>query len=115
MPRRRTAPPAQAGGQPASASPLPAILSDADMDAASASGQATPLGDVITFIMRYRDTWWLSTQAGWLPVPPHLRTVLDRESARIRAQDTVIASRATIRGLITLARDATATPGQPPQ
>src|SRR5450755_884834 len=113
MPRRRTTPPAQAG-QPATPSP-PRILTDADMDAAAASGQATPLGQVITFIMRHQDTWWLSTQAGWLPVPPHLSSILDRESDRIQGQDAIIASRATIRGLITLARDATATPGKTPR
>jgi hypothetical protein len=114
MPRRRTTPPAQAG-QPATPSPPPVILTDADMDAAIAAGQAVPLGQVITFIMRYQDSWWLSTQAGWLPVPPHLSTILDRESERIRGQDAIIASRATIRGLITLARDATAAPGETPR
>jgi hypothetical protein len=115
MPRRRTTPPARATGHPATPSLPPAVLSDADMDAAIAAGQATPLGQVITFIMRYQDTWWLSTRAGWLLVPPHLTTILDRESERIRGQDAIIASRATIRGLITLARDATATPGEPPK
>jgi hypothetical protein len=85
------------------------------MDAATTSGQATPLGQVIPFIRRYQDTWWLSTQAGWLPVPPHLAVTLDKESERIQAQDAIIASRATIRGLITLARDATGTPNETPQ
>jgi hypothetical protein len=86
------------------------------MDAAIAAGQATPLGQVITFIMRYQDAWWLSTQSGWLLIPPHLTTILDRESERIQAQDAIIASRATIRGIITLARDAPATQGEtPPQ
>jgi|SRR5450755_899597 len=114
MSRRRIARPAQTG-QPAAPSPPPVVLTDADMDAAAASGQATPLGQVITFIKRYQDTWWLSTQAGWLPVPPHLSTTLDHESERIQGQDAIIASRATIRGLITLARDATATPGETPR
>jgi hypothetical protein len=114
MKRRRTTPLAQAG-QPAAPGPPPIVIADADMDAAAASGQASPLGQVITFIMRYQDTWWLSTQAGWLPIPPQLSSILDRESERIRGQDAIIASRATIRGLITLARDATATPGEPPR
>jgi hypothetical protein len=115
MPRRRTTPPASATGHPSSPSPPRAILADADMDAAIAAGQATPLDQVITFIMSYQATWWLSTQARWLPVPQHLSTILDRESERIRGQDAIIASHATIRGLITLARDATAALGDQPR
>ncbi len=103
MPRNGTGP--GEAGRPADAR-QPAILTDADMDAAAASGQAIPLGQVITFIMRYQERWWLSTHIGWLPVPPSLIPTLDRESERIRAQDAHVTRQAAIRSLIALARDA---------
>lgn len=47
----------------------PGALSSTEMDAAVTTGQAAPLSQTAAFLMRYKQTWWLSTQAGWLPVP----------------------------------------------
>ncbi|HEY1619732.1 MAG TPA: hypothetical protein VGG25_19075 [Streptosporangiaceae bacterium] len=109
MPRNETG--SDDAGQPVGAR-QPVILTDADMDAAAASGQAIPLGQVITFIMRYQDRWWLSTHIGWLPVPASLVPTLDRESERIRAQDAHVTRQVAIRSLIALARHAS---GQAPR
>jgi hypothetical protein len=108
MPRHEATPAAQ----PASTAPVvsqpPAVLSDTDMDTARAAGQATPLGDVITFIQHHQGFWWLSTKDGWLRIPPPLSDVLDTESRRIQAQDAAVARRAAIREAIALAREAAA-------
>jgi hypothetical protein len=82
------------------------------MQAAAASGQVVQLSQTITFIVRYHDTWWLSAPGAWLPIPAPVASVLDHEAERLRAQDAVVASRAAIRGLIALARDATISPDQ---
>jgi hypothetical protein len=86
------------------------IISAADMDAAVASGQAAALSQVATFIRHYRDTWWLSTEVGWLPVPPAAGVVLDQHAERLQ-QPAVksVAERAAIGAVIELARKASNT------
>ena len=80
------------------------------MDAAVAAGQAAALSQVATFIRRYRDTWWLSTEAGWLPIPLAAAVVLDQHAERMR-QPAVksAAERAAIGAVIELARKASST------
>lgn len=78
------------------------------MDTAAGSGRATVLSQAITFIRRYRGTWWLSTEAGWLPIPPPAAPALDQHAQRL--QHPAIrrsADRAAIRAVIELARQAT--------
>jgi hypothetical protein len=76
------------------------------MNAHLADGQAAPLSQVVPFIARYNDTWWLSTQAGWLPVAPPIAAILDKHAQRLRQQDTMIAAnQAAIRAVIDLARN----------
>jgi hypothetical protein len=103
MPRRR---------RPASTTPAaspPASVSDREMDTAIAAGQATPLGDVIRYIIRYKDIWWVRGNGGWLAADTALGTLLDGESERVRAQDAAVARRAAIRGAIALTRASTGT------
>jgi hypothetical protein len=64
-----------------------------------------PLSQVVPFIVRYQDAWWLSTQAGWLLIAPSVASVIDRHAQRMRQHDAVIAAnRATIRAVIDHAR-----------
>ena len=84
------------------------------MDAALASGQATPLGQVISYVMRYRDTWWIRGNGRWLQSTAALSAILDKESVRIAGQDAIVARRAAIRAAIALARDTAASTGDAP-
>lgn len=114
MPRHQARTPDPAA-QPAPASPQPAAISSPDMNAYLANGQAQPLSQVVPFIARYRDAWWLSTQAGWLPVAAPIAVVLDKHAQRLRQQDTMIAAnQATIRAVIDLTRQATSQHEAPP-
>jgi hypothetical protein len=106
MPRRHrsaTPPPGPPDPSP------PASVSDREMDTAIAVGQATPLGQVIRYIMRYQDTWWVRGYGSWLAADTELGTLLDSESERLQAQDAAVARRAAIRAAIALTRHSTAT------
>jgi hypothetical protein len=93
--------------QSAPAVPSAAVISGADMDGHVANRRAEPLSQVVPFIVRYQDTWWLSTQAGWLPIAPHIAAVLDKHAERMRQHDAMIAAnQATIRTVIDRARHA---------
>lgn len=64
----------------------------------------------MAFLMRYQDTWWLSTQAGWLPIPAPVAAIIDEQARRLRHHDALTAAnQAAIRAVIDLARDATST------
>lgn len=77
------------------------------MDGHLANARAVPLSQVVPFIVRYQDNWWLSTQAGWLPIDPSIAAVLDKHAGRMRQHDAVIAAnQATIRTVIDRARRA---------
>jgi hypothetical protein len=81
----------------------PALISTREMNALAASGQARPISQVAQIIMRYRDSWWLATSAGWLPVAPALAAVLDQHAQRLQHHDAAIAnSHATIRAVLDL-------------
>src|SRR5712691_11520396 len=60
------------------------IISAADMDAAAAVGTAAAFSQMITFIRRYQETWWLSTDVGWLAVCPPVAVVLDEHAEQMR-------------------------------
>jgi hypothetical protein len=90
-------------------------ISSADMDGHMARGQAVPLSQVVPFILRYQDSWWLSTQAGWLPIASSIAAVLDKHAERMRRHDAVIAAnQATIRAVIARAREAASRRDQSP-
>lgn len=89
-------------------SPQAPAITSADMDGFLAHGQAVPLSQVVPFIVCYRGAWWLSTQAGWLPIAPSIAAVLDKHAERMRQHDAVItANQATIRTVIDRVREAT--------
>jgi hypothetical protein len=78
------------------------------MEAAVAAGQAAAFSQVITFIHRYQETWWISTDSGWLPVRPPIAVSLDERAERMRQPARKnAANAAVIRAVIELAREAT--------
>jgi hypothetical protein len=86
----------------------PETTSSADVEAAIVAGEAAAFSQVITFIRRYREAWWLSTDAGWLRVRPAVAVVLDEQAERMRRPDGKdAANAAAIRAVIELAREAT--------
>jgi hypothetical protein len=100
---------ASAGRPPPAA--LPPVIGEIDMDAAVARGQAAPLSPTVTFIKHYEGTWWLSAQAGWIPIPPAIGAILDQHAERIRHRHAkTAANHATIHAVISLARQATSPP-----
>jgi hypothetical protein len=104
---RRQARASTPAAQPAPGVPEHTRVSSADMDGHMANGRAVPLSQVIPFIIRYENAWWLSTQAGWLPIAPSIAAVLDKHAERMRQHDAVIAAnQATIRTVIDRARQA---------
>jgi hypothetical protein len=77
------------------------------MEAAVAAGKAAAFSQVITFIRRYRETWWLSTDAGWLSVHPAVAVILDEHAKRMRQPSRKSAAdAAAIRAVIELACQA---------
>jgi hypothetical protein len=86
----------------------PEIITSADMEAAVIAGEAAAVSQVLTFIRRYRETWWLSTDAGWLPIRLSVAVVLDEQAEQMRnpARKNA-ADAAAIRAVIELAREAT--------
>jgi hypothetical protein len=78
------------------------------MEAAVLAGEAAAFSQAITFIRRHRETWWLSTGAGWLRVRPAVAVVLDEQAERMRhpARKSA-ANAAAIRAVIELARELT--------
>jgi hypothetical protein len=90
-------------------------MDSADMSRHLEDGTAVPLSAVVPFIARYHDTWWLSTQAGWLPIAPPIAAVLDEHAERMRQHDAMIAAnQATIRAIIDIARNSAKHEQQPP-
>lgn len=115
MARRHPRPSRTTTDQAAPAVPSTAVISSTDMDGHLANARAVPLSQVVSFIARYQDNWWLSTQAGWLPIAPSIAAVLDKHAERMRRHDAVIAAnQATIRTVIDHARQATSQQDQPP-
>jgi hypothetical protein len=88
---------------------LPLAVTHAEIDAAYRSGLAVPLGQAISWLMRYRDAWWVVYERGWLRVTDELIDAdLDQFAARLTATDAAAARDTAVRGALGL------TPGQDP-
>ena len=97
--REGEAPGKQAKKTPA-ASEVPEIISHADMNAAVDQDLAVPLGQVVRYILRYLGHWWIPFEGGWIRADPALAAMLDAESARMTAQDAIVARNAAIRAAL---------------
>lgn len=70
-------------------SAAPLRLTHTEMALAQDNGHATPLSRVFTWMMRYRGSWWIDYEHGWLRVTDHDTTAeLDDVAARLAIADT---------------------------
>jgi hypothetical protein len=75
--------PAKAASDSAAAPQLPLAVTHATMNAAYDNGQAVPLAASMTWLTRYRDSWWVVYERGWLRVTD-TATAQDLDQAAVR-------------------------------
>jgi hypothetical protein len=69
------------------------VVTHAAMNAAYDNGEAVPLGQSISWIVRYRDAWWVVYEHGWLRITDEPTTAdLDRIAPRLNRADVTAAS-----------------------
>ena len=74
------------------------VMSHAEMNAAYNSGAAVPLAQAISWLVRYRDAWWVVYEGGWLRITDELTAAdLDQATARLSEADAITARDAAIR------------------
>jgi hypothetical protein len=74
---------------------LPLAVTHAEMNAAYDSGEAVPLGRSVSWLVRYRDAWWVVYERGWLRIADDITAAdLDAAAARL-AQAEAAAARDT--------------------
>ena len=65
------------------------------MNAAYDSGEAVPLGQSVSWLVRYRHAWWVVYERGWLRITDDITAAdLDQAAARL-TQAEAAASRDT--------------------
>lgn len=63
---------------------IPLAVTHAEMNAAYDSGAAVPLGQSVSWLVRYRDAWWVVYERGWLRVTDTATAEdLDQAAARL--------------------------------
>jgi len=76
-------------------SQIPLAVTHAEMNAAYDSGEAVPLGQSVSWLVRYREAWWVVYERGWLRIADEITAAdLDQAAARL-AQAEAAASRDT--------------------
>lgn len=83
--------------EPRQTEPAPMIITHAEMNTAYDQGLVQPLGQTVAFAVHYQGTWWINYEGGWIRTDKALADTLDAESARMTAQDALIARNAAIR------------------
>jgi hypothetical protein len=77
------------------ADPVPLAVTYAEMNAAYDSGEAVQLGQSVSWLVRYRDAWWVVYERGWLRITDDITAAdLDQAAARL-TQAEAAASRDT--------------------
>lgn len=80
----RTAAAAHAGTTGAHDGGAPLAISHAEMNAAYEARHAVPLSASMTWLTRYRDSWWVVYERGWLRVTDTATADdLDQAAARL--------------------------------
>lgn len=78
--------------RPAPAGTLPLALTHAQMNAAYHAGEAIPLAAAGSWLIRYRDAWWVVYERGWLRITDTATTEdLDQAAARITQAESLAA------------------------
>jgi hypothetical protein len=94
--------------EPAAAGP-PLELTHAQMNAACDTGQAVPFAHAIGWLARYRDTWWVVYEGGWLRITDTAATRdLDERAAQMTEADTQAARQAALRSALSTTESPTA-------
>jgi hypothetical protein len=74
------------------ADPLPVAVTHAQMNAAYDSGEAVPLGQSVSWLVRWCDAWWVVYEGGWLRVTDELTAEeLDRAACRLAQGEAIVA------------------------
>jgi hypothetical protein len=74
---------------------IPLAVTHAEMNAAYDSGEAVPLGQSVSWLVRYREAWWVVYERGWLRIADEITAAdLDQAAARL-TQAEAAASRDT--------------------
>lgn len=75
------------GHQPFDERPL--AISHAEIDAAIDRGEVAPLGQSLSWMVQYRDAWWVIYEHGWLRITDDfVAAELDGVAARLFAAET---------------------------
>ena len=63
---------------------IPLAVTHAEMNAAYDTGEAVPLGQSVSWLVRYRHAWWVVYERGWLRVTDTATAEdLDHSAARL--------------------------------
>jgi hypothetical protein len=77
---------------PADACQTPLAVTHAEMNAAYDSGEAVPLGQSVSWLVRYRDAWWVVYERGWLRIADEITAAdLDQAAARLTRAEAAVA------------------------
>jgi hypothetical protein len=71
---------------------IPLAVTHAEMNAAYDSAEAIPLGRSVSWLVRYRDAWWVVYEGGWLRITDDITVAdLDQAAARLRQAEAAAA------------------------
>jgi hypothetical protein len=63
---------------------VPLAVTHAEMNAAYDHGEAVPLGQSASWLVRYRDAWWVVYERGWLRIADDTTAAdLDQAASRL--------------------------------
>jgi len=102
-----TPPPATDNG----ADQVPLAVTHAEMNAAYDSGEAVPLAQSVSWLVRYRDAWWVVYERGWLRIADDITAAdLDQAAARLTQAEAVAARDTDIRSILAPPKTAPSEP-----
>lgn len=95
-------PTASAASAPADAADqIPLALTHAEMNAAYDSGDAVPLGQSVSWLVRYRHAWWVVYERGWLRIADAVTAAdLDQAAARLTEAEASAARDTDLRSIL---------------
>ena len=91
---------------------LPLAVTHAEMNAAYDSGEAVPLGQSVSWLVRYRDAWWVVYERGWLRIADDTTAAdLDQAAARLAKAEAAAVRDTDLGSIPTPAQDGASEPG----
>ena len=80
---------------------IPFAVTHAEMNAAYDNGEAVPLGQSVSWLVRYRDAWWVVYERGWLRIADDITAAdLDMAAARLAQAETTAARDTDLRSTL---------------